>query len=164
MRMVNRRKRLVAVVLILGSALGLAACNRNYEILGPYSLGFDGQHFVVGTCTNMEINRVSLSATPRGSHAHDDTVTVWEAVGDAEVRDGDRLIVGGPNPGLTNEVLRDDVLPEPGLLLVLGFNGVSDATLSATFEIPDEGLAPGNWLTPLDEVRETPCEASKRPD
>lgn len=163
-RMVNRRRRLVAAVSVVGLALGLVACNRNYEILGPYSLGFDGQRLLIGTCTHMEINRVSLSATPSGSHARDDTVTVWEAVGDAEVDDADRLIVGGTNPGLRNEVVRDDVLPEPGLLFVLGFNDVSDATLSAAFEIPDEGLTSGSWLTPLDEIRETPCEAPEEPD
>lgn len=157
--MVNRRKRLVAAASVLSLTLALAACNRNYEILGPYSLGFDGQHLLIGICTNMEIDHVSLSATPRGSQARDDTVTVWEAVGGIRARDGDALIVGGSNPGLRNQVVDDDVLPEPGLLLVLGFNDISDANLSAVFEIPDEGLAPGTWLTPLDEIRETPCEA-----
>ena len=56
-RMVNRRRRLVAAVSVVGLALGLVACNRNYEILGPYSLGFDGQRLLIGICASMEIDR-----------------------------------------------------------------------------------------------------------
>ncbi|BDZ56203.1 hypothetical protein GCM10025870_32760 [Agromyces marinus] len=160
--MVNRWKRFVAAASILGLTLSLAACNRNYEILGPYSLGYDGQHLLVGICTNLQVHHVRLSATPPGSQARGDTVSVWEASGDAQAREGDRLIVGGTNPGLRNEVVLDDAYPEPGVLFVLGFNDLSDAALSAVFEIPDDGLAPGSWLTPLDEIRETPCEALER--
>ncbi len=154
--MVNRGKRLVAAALVLGIALSMSACNRNYEILGPYSLGFDGHHLLIGICTNLEVNRVSLLETG-GSRTRDDTRDVWEATGDLKARAGDELVVGGSNTGLENQVVADNVLPLPGMLFELGFNDATEATLSASFEIPDEGLAPGTWLTPLDEIRETPC-------
>ena len=159
-RMVNRRRRLVAAVSVVGLALGLAACNRNYEILGPYSLGFDGQHLLIGICTNMTIDRVSLLETG-GPRTPGDTREVWEANGDLHVRTGDALAVGGSHPGLVNEIVADEVHPRPGLLFELGLNDADDATLSASFEIPDEGLASGAWLTPLGEIHETPCEASE---
>ncbi|MET4158539.1 hypothetical protein [Agromyces sp. PvR057] len=152
-----KMRPLMAVVCALSSVAMLSGCNRNYEILGPYSLGFDGTHLVIGVCEDMTISGVRLSQTT-GARRADDTRVVWTAVGDLHARSGDTMIVAGQNSGLRNSIALDDVNPVPGSRFDLGLNDISEASLSAAFEIPDDGLAPGAWLTPLGEIRDTPCE------
>lgn len=153
------KRALVAVaasVLGAGLAFSLSGCNRNYEILGPYSLGYDGEHLLIGVCTGLQIDRVSLLET-HGARMQDDTRVVWEAHGDLYARMGDTLVVAGPNPGLRNDVAARDARPTPGALLELGFNDATEAELSASFTIPDDGFAPGVWLTPTGEIRDGAC-------
>lgn len=144
-----------AVVCGVAAASLLSGCNRNFEILGPYSLSFDGEHLLIGICTDMTIDEVKLSQSIRSRRPFEDSV-VWEAAGSFSARHADALTVGGSNPGLFNSTVE---APEPigRTRYRVRFNDGSDAAQYAVWTIPEEGLESGMWLTPLGEIRDQPC-------
>ena len=146
----------VGVVLFLGALVAaLPGCNRAYEVLGPYSLGFDGGRVLVGVCSDMKIEHVRVAQVQgRGAGVYH---LVWEADGTAHVRVGD-VLSSGDTPGLTTSELAA-ATPEPGTTYWLDVNDVSRPELSAKFEIPDGGLAVGDWLTPTGIVQNEPCNS-----
>ncbi|MFE7846536.1 hypothetical protein ACFUTX_15230 [Microbacterium sp. NPDC057407] len=135
--------------------LVLAGCNRNYELLGPYALGFDGENVLVAVCEDRVVDRLFMSqATRTGGSVESERI--WEARGEASLSAGEWLVVSGSNPGLVNSrMVAPD--PGPGVRYNIGINDVPSPYYSASFTIPDDGLAEGDWVSPTGDVRSTPC-------
>lgn len=161
--MVTRFPRLAASALIAVAIAGtLAGCNRNYEVLGPYTLGFDGEHLLVGVCEERHVEEVSMDEAHRNGWSMD-IHTIWEAEGSQELASGEWLVVSGENPGLTN-LLEDRADPSPGVRYDFGIHPVTSPDFSASFTIPESGLPEGMWLTPDGDLTPTPCRENDAPD
>lgn len=159
MRLVGGCARVaLGVVVLLVVGVGVTGCNRNWEVLGPYSLGFEEGELLLAVCEAGPVTRVYLTKTVREDRSGE-APTVWEAEGYVQAEKGHVFVVGGVNDGLRN-VLVGEPLPvtEVRDYSVL-FNEGDRATLSAVFYLPDSGLGEGEWLTPTGELRDAPCEA-----
>lgn len=153
-----RSSRRTSAALVLGLALvavGTSGCNQAYDIRGPYSLGFDGEHVMVGVCTDMVIEKIVLERQYRHVRPFQDRV-ILEGEGELEV-DGEAVVVGGATAGLTFSTA---IAPEPqsNTWFWLSVNDVSKPELSATFIVPEEGVPRGKWLTPTGIIQDQPCE------
>ncbi|MGR2752199.1 hypothetical protein [Agromyces arachidis] len=155
--MAGRGTRLAAGVSVgIGVVSSLSGCVLLEAQGGPYSLGWDGEHLLIGICQAMEIDRVRLFESR--SPGRDDGF-VWDARGHIEADAGDVLTVRGSNAGLSDRLASDGVRPLLGVKFDLLVNDRPDADKVAVFVIPSEGLAPGSWLTSRgNEVHDEPCD------
>lgn len=154
--MVGKLVRSVAAVAGLALVLGLSACNTNYDVLGPYALGYEDGELLFAICEPMQVDRISLSVTTRDTGRAENRL-VWVAEGDLAAKQGDVFVVGGQNDGLSNVVVGEDPPVNGAATYFVGLNDRGSATLTASFWVPDSGLVEGMWLTPTDEMRTSPC-------
>lgn len=153
MQLVARPMRVVAAISLVATIMILSGCNRNYEIRGPYSLGNDGRHLLIGFCEALFVDHIFISASVPDGGAEP---RVWDASGSLSVGVGDKLTVSPANDELTTATF-SRILPRPGVRYFLLVNDASQPSLSAAFAIPEGGLPAGKWLTPLGELRNSPC-------
>ncbi|MGM1017306.1 MAG: hypothetical protein ACQEW8_07195 [Actinomycetota bacterium] len=155
--MVGRNRRgLFAVLLGAALAAGLAGCNLNWEIRGPYSLGVQDGQFLLAVCESIEIDSIRVSEDLQDSNATS-THLIWEASGPLTVNPGRILIVGAENEGLTNVAVAKPARLSEVRYLRVRVNEGQRAELAASIYIPDHGLAEGEWATPTGEIRDVAC-------
>lgn len=148
--------RIITGALLATLTIGaMAGCNRNYDVLGPYALGYDGEHLLVAVCEDRVVEEITMSEYVR-EFGNSSSTRVWEAAGLLSLSTGESMVVGGANSGLANGKVKP-VRLEPGMSYALALNDASSPDLTALFTIPTEGLSEGMWLTPRDELLTQPC-------